>query len=185
LKQTNKTAMVSLIVVSLLLSYHSETSNSVDVPKQENNNIKIEEVILPLTATLPSKEINRADVKTITMPTNQQSFSRGGMPPTIQVVDFTVTHYTDLPEENGGHVGTCEGKKLVDGMVASNFYPLGTKIYLEGIGIVTVSDRGGNDFNKNNRLDRFVPRLSNESTYNYKKRTLKMGRQAISGYIIK
>lgn len=104
-----------------------------------------------------------------------------------EYIIFQLTHYTDDDAENipGQPSTTCTGEKLVDGMVASNHYPLGTKIQLEDGRIVTVSDRGGSDFNNPNRLDVFVERLPGESNSAYKKRMLDLGIISMRGYIIK
>lgn len=103
-----------------------------------------------------------------------------------QYISFQLTHYTDDDAENipGQPSTTCTGKKLVDGMVASNHYPLGTKIQLEDGRIVTVSDKGGSDFDMTHRLDVFVERLPGESDDAYKKRALDLGIIYMKGYII-
>lgn len=56
-----------------------------------------------------------------------------------------VTGYTPDPAENGGWDVTCRGIKLntvIGQCVAINTIPLGTKIYIEGIGYRTVMDVG-------------------------------------------
>lgn len=100
---------------------------------------------------------------------------------------FKLSFYTTLPEENGGHVNMANGKPIVGAynVVASNYYPLGTKIYLEGFGTMVVSDRGGSAFNSSTRLDVLVQRREGESTADYKARVRKLGRQEVSGKIIK
>lgn len=100
---------------------------------------------------------------------------------------FKLSFYTTLPEENGGHANMANGKPIVGAynVVASNYYPLGTKIYLEGFGTMVVSDRGGSAFNSSTRLDVLVQRREGESTADYKARVRKLGRQEVSGKIIK
>jgi len=100
---------------------------------------------------------------------------------------FKVSFYTALPGENGGHGLMANGESVVTArnVVASNYYPLGTKIYLEGWGTMTVSDRGGSHFDSSDRLDILVTRKSGESDSQYKARAMQLGRQTISGYIIK
>ena len=100
-----------------------------------------------------------------------------------RVQDFVLTFYTSLPEENGGYTVTCQGKKLKNGMVASNIYPLGTKIRINGK-IFTVSDRGGKNFNHSNRLDVLVERNSGESNSEYLKRVNNLGKVKVTGYIL-
>ena len=97
-------------------------------------------------------------------------------------VDITMTFYGEGAEENGGYAGiTCNGDKLVDGIVASNVWPQGTKFYcVEENKIYTVSDRGGSNFDSYNRLDVFVPRYSGESKSEYDSRISKMGRKPVT-----
>lgn len=99
---------------------------------------------------------------------------------------FKLSFYTTLPEENGGHANMANGKPIVGAynVVASNYYPLGTKIYLEGFGTMVVSDRGGSAFNSPDRLDVLIQRKEGESVANYKARVRKLGRQQISGKIV-
>lgn len=98
---------------------------------------------------------------------------------------FYLSFYTDLPEENGGYTTTATGAPLTYGVVASNYWPMYTKIYLEGYGTMTVLDRGGSDFNSSSRLDILIPRKSGESNYQYKRRVLTLGRTSTTGYIVK
>lgn len=96
---------------------------------------------------------------------------------------FTLSFYTDLPSENGGYTVTATGEKLRSGMVASNYYSLGTKIYLSGWGTMTVKDRGGSNFNSSKRLDVFIPRKSGESNTTYLRRVNKLGLKTVKGYV--
>ncbi|MGL5765026.1 MAG: hypothetical protein ACRCX8_05225 [Sarcina sp.] len=98
--------------------------------------------------------------------------------------DITITFYGDTYEQNGGYPGiTCTGAALQSGMIASNVYPLGTKIMWEGR-VYTVSDRGGSHFNSPNRLDVFLPRLSGENDSDYIKRIYKNGKRTVRATII-
>lgn len=97
--------------------------------------------------------------------------------------EFILTFYTTLSEENGGYTTTCRGEKLKEGTVASNYYPLDTKIKINNI-VFTVSDRGGKSFNKDNRLDVLVERKPGESDYNYKTRVNNLGKIKVTGYIM-
>lgn len=96
---------------------------------------------------------------------------------------FTLTFYTNLPSENGGYTITASGKSLKFGMVASNYYPLGKKIYLTGYGTMTVEDRGGSNFNNSYRLDVFIPRKSGESNTTYLRRVNNLGVRKVKGYV--
>lgn len=98
-------------------------------------------------------------------------------------VNFTLSFYTDLPEENGGYTVTATGDPLIYGCVASNYYPLGTEIYLEGWGSFFVGDRGGSDFSSGSRLDVFIPRNSGESNSAYYSRVNNLGKPSVGGYV--
>lgn len=108
-------------------------------------------------------------------------------PKKTKEISFKLSFYTTLPEHNGGYTKTASGESIVGlkNVVASNYYPLGTKIYLEGFGTVRVADRGGPDFNSSIRLDVLIQRKSGESNKEYAARVWDMGRQTISGYIVK
>lgn len=104
---------------------------------------------------------------------------------TSENITFEITFYTSLNEENGYGGITASGKKLGDTMVlASNVYPFGTIIYLEGFGELEVQDRGGVEFDSENRLDVYIPRQSGESDAEYKKRVIEYGRRSVSGKIL-
>lgn len=79
---------------------------------------------------------------------------------------------------NGQSIHTAQS------VVASNYYPIGTKIYLEGWGVMTVSDRGGSAFNNPSRLDVLIHQKSGESKSAYKQRISDLGRRTVSGYIV-
>lgn len=103
------------------------------------------------------------------------------------ITEFKVSFYTALPSENGGHSLMANGEPVATArnVVASNYYPIGTKVYLEGWGTMTVKDRGGSHFDDPRRLDILVPRKEGESDSQYKARAMQLGRQTLSGYIIK
>ena len=97
--------------------------------------------------------------------------------------NFKFTYYTALPSENGGYTVTCNGESLRDGIVASNYYPQGTKLYIGGR-VYTVADRGSSRFNSPNRLDVFVGRQGGESNGEYFRRVNNMGTKNIEGYVL-
>lgn len=102
----------------------------------------------------------------------------------FQEINITITFYGDTYEQNGGYPNiTCTGAKLVQGMVASNVYPLGTKIEWEGK-VYTVSDRGGSHFDSPNRLDVFVPRYSGEDDDEYIARIYRYGKRTVEATIL-
>lgn len=96
---------------------------------------------------------------------------------------FELTYYTSLPRENGGYTTTAIQTKLKSGVVASNYYPIGTKIEINGK-IYTVEDRGGSEFNSPNRLDVLVERNYGESDSEYYERVNNMGRKQAIGKIL-
>ena len=99
---------------------------------------------------------------------------------------FKLSFYTSLPEENGGYEHLANGQSVytAQNVVASNYYKLGTKIYLEGFGLMTVSDRGGSSFNSSTRLDVLVQRKPGETDAQYKARAMALGRKEVYGYIV-
>lgn len=107
--------------------------------------------------------------------------------PTGEELIFKLSFYSDLPEENGGYSQLANGESIYSAQnaVASNYYKIGTKIYLEGWGIMTVKDRGGSAFNSSNRLDVLIHRKDGESNSAYRARISTLGRQTTSGYIVK
>ena len=70
--------------------------------------------------------------------------------------NFKITGYTPSPAENGGYSVTCMGDNLWDSVgwaiaVDPNVIPLGTKVYIEGIGYRVARDTGGAI--KGNKID--------------------------------
>ncbi|MGL6184721.1 MAG: 3D domain-containing protein [Clostridium chrysemydis] len=112
----------------------------------------------------------------------EQEIHSRGLSGDVEEVNFTLSFYSTDPSENGGYTVTCTGEPLQYGMVASNVYPLGTKIYLEGYGLFTVADRGGNHFDNYNRLDVLIPPLY-EGEQGYKRRVNNMGKPKVKGYV--
>lgn len=101
-------------------------------------------------------------------------------------IELIFSFYTDLAEENGGHMGiTCTGDKLQYGYLASNVWKLGTKFETEQGEIFTIADKGGSHFNSYNRVDAYIPRNQGETTSQYKKRVLNMGHKTVKVRIIK
>ena len=102
--------------------------------------------------------------------------------------EFELTFYSNLDMENYSGCGgvTSTGNKLFDGVVASNYYKINTKIKLQGWGEVTVLDRGSDKyFNNDYRLDVYIPREHGESDSHYLSRVNKMGRVKVKGCILK
>lgn len=101
----------------------------------------------------------------------------------IEEIEFKVTAYSSLPEENGGYTITCNGEPLEGNILANNTIPQGTKVILDGVEY-EIADRGSSRFNKRNRVDMLIDRLPNESVDEYRKRVSDFGVQYIKGYII-
>lgn len=62
--------------------------------------------------------------------------------------DFLITFYTPDPGENGGYATTCTGKSLEANTwkviaVDPGIIPLGSTVYIEGLGTFTAEDIGG------------------------------------------
>lgn len=103
----------------------------------------------------------------------------------IKEIEFELTFYTSLDSENGYSSITSTGENLSNKiLLASNVYNIGTKIYLDGFGILEVKDKGGFEMNMSNRLDVYIPREKGESDDKYRNRVLGYGRKKIKGYII-
>ena len=101
----------------------------------------------------------------------------------IKEVEFKLTAYSSLPEENGGYNVTCKGEPLEGNIVANNTLPQGTKVILEGIEYV-VADRGSKRFDNPYRLDILIERNEGETDDEYRKRVSDYGVKHIKGYII-
>lgn len=104
----------------------------------------------------------------------------------IKKMEFEVSYYSDLACENSiyGNI-TSRGEILSEGMIANNTYEYDTKIYLEGLGMKYIADRGSKKyFNNDYKLDVFVPREKNETDEEYYKRVNNLGRHKVVGYVI-
>lgn len=80
--------------------------------------------------------------------------------------NFKITGYTPSPAENGGYSVTCMGDNLWDSVgwaiaVDPKVIPLGTKVYIKGIGYRVARDTGGAI--KGNKID--VLTSSNAESY--------------------
>ena len=103
-----------------------------------------------------------------------------------EYIEFKLTYYSSDPSENipGMASVTCEGKKLEEGICASNVYPLGTRIVFNDGTELVVKDRGGKDFNNYNRIDVFIEREPGEDNRTYLKRVNNLGIKHKTGYVI-
>lgn len=109
----------------------------------------------------------------------------------LNVVDFEeytfeISFYSDLNYENGYGNLTANGETLKSGMVANNFLPFDTKVFIEGYGTKRVTDRGSEKyFTDVTKFDVFVPRNTGESDKEYYKRVNNLGRKKVKGFILK
>lgn len=164
----------------------------VQIPVNKENNSQIEQNKITEDNNEQS-DLNKSEAEEKNdeknNPSNKKQLSRGGSLETNSLgdeIDIVLTFYTSLAEENGGYTGiTCTGGKLTPGIVANNVLPLGTEIYTNEFGTLTVADRGGNNFDTIHRLDVFIARNDGESDWEYKKRVNDMGKVKIKGYIAK
>lgn len=145
--------------------------------KEESEQLKKQQMLKELGEGL--KQQNEEKIRE---QKKQEEISSRGLSGNVKEVDFILSFYTNTKDENGGYTVTCTGQPLQYGIVASNVYPLGTKIYLEGYGLFTVADTGGSHFNNYNRLDVLIP-PKYEGEPNYKQRVNNMGKPHVKGYV--
>lgn len=90
--------------------------------------------------------------------------------------NFTLTAYTAGPESTGKSPGdpgygiTASGKRVQAGVTIAadpNVIPMGSKVYIEGIGTRIVHDTGGAI--KGNRIDVYIPDLGQARSFGVKK----------------
>lgn len=152
----------------------NELSDKLDKSEKKNSELEKDNESLQEEVTSLKKE-----VKEKVYPTQFVNIGSRGTGTPVQI---TMTFYGDFAHENGGYAGIdANGNKLIEGTVASNYYPQGTQFEFNGR-IYTVRDRGGSSFNNANRLDIFVPRLNNESNSDYAKRIRHYGVKKVTMY---
>ena len=140
-------------------------------PKEED--VEVEEVVIEVEENPVTKKIN--ELKNIT------GLNVVGYEKHV----FEISFYSDLNCENGFGNITATGKTLKDGMIANNFLNFGTKVYIDGLGLKTVEDRGSKKyFNAVNKADVFIHRNYGESDKEYYRRVNNLGRKHIDGYIL-
>ncbi|MGV2640163.1 hypothetical protein GNF86_01740 [Clostridium perfringens] len=145
--------------------------------KEESKQLKKQQMLNEL-----GKGLKQQNEEKLRKQKKQEEISSRGLSGKVKEVDFILSFYTNTKDENGGYTVTCTGQPLQYGIVASNVYPLGTKIYLEGYGLFTVADTGGSHFNNYNRLDVLIP-PKYEGEPNYKQRVNNMGKPHVKGYV--
>lgn len=157
---TQEWVIILLVLVtlwSLLLSYYGKEEAK---PQQGI-------LIMPFSSVAASKQYEDTNTEHYSMATQvkdrePEAPSRGSG--SIPVV---VTAYTCGIESTGKAPGHPDFCRTASGYVLSaadankavaadpRYYPLGTKLYLDGVGVVTVRDTGG-DIKGPNRIDLFV-----------------------------
>ena len=170
-------ATLSSVATSTILNKNHKLQKEMIIQQKQKLEDKYKTQIENLNITLEKKQ-------NIIEQLEQDLVSKQKTLDNIKTQEIELTYYTTLPQENGGYTVTCEGKPLKEGIVASNYYPLRTKIIIEGR-TFTVADRGGSDFNHPNRLDVLVERNPGENDEQYLKRVNNLGRTNVTAYIIK
>ena len=109
-----------------------------------------------------------------------QEVSRAKVQPKVYA---EITAYTCGPESTGKYPGhpdfcrTASGYVLKEGdagkVVAADtrYYPIGTKLYIPNVGVVTVKDTGG-AIKGPNKIDLFVSVLDTKPAFAWGRRTL-------------
>lgn len=194
MKRTNSNLCITGVILSvgMFASMAINVNDSRTIKRLENHNIELEK-----SNTELNKE-NKSITKELEDKTNE--FNNKTKEYKKQIEDLTnenkklkeekaklrkfeLTFYTDLPSANGGYTMTASQTKPRDGVIASNYYPFGTKIEINGK-VYTVEDRGGKEFNSSNRLDVLIERNPGESDSQYHKRVHNMGRKQVVGKIL-
>lgn len=196
--RTNVKGLILIIILSIVLMdikspysfNHDNSNNSIQIhsnneepqPKSAPESVKPKNQVNTVEEANAKNNQDNSQQIAINKTHIDKQLSRGGS--INNEIDITLTFYSSLGVENGGFTGiNCSGKKLTPGTVANNVLPLGTKIYTEEFGTLTVSDRGGDNFNTIHRLDVYVPRERGESDRDYLRRVNAMGRVKVKGYI--
>lgn len=151
-----------------------KTKSDLDKTKTDLNNTKskLKQTEEKLEAKAKSNNsVSVASTSNSLARTNTSVSSGKGQP-----IKITMTFYGS--NIDGMSDITASGKKCAPGMVASNYYPIGTKFEYNGQ-IYTVMDRGGSGLNGPNNLDVYVPRKAGESDSQYRARLYKYGRQTV------
>lgn len=130
------------------------------LPEQEV--LVIQEEIRQSKATIENYKKSMKDLEKLSKP--EKTVEKAN-PDMKYVGNFKLTGYCPcLQCSEGWGTRTASGRKAVEGVTvaASKQFPLGTKLYIEGVGYRTVDDRGGAI--KGNKLDIYVN--SHSSCYN-------------------
>lgn len=206
LKSKRLLAIICILAISNMYLLHNKDKNEQQIHTQQKKIEKEQTISKMLYKEIDKKNIQIKNIESINNEKNKKiknlendvrslkdkntqlkkaKLSRGGDVLGSEEM-FEITFYTSLNCENSKYGAvTCNGNKLRDGMVANNVLPQGTKIKLQGYGVVEVLDRGGSDFDDKYRLDVFISKNKGESDYEYLRRVNNMGRMRVKGYIIK
>lgn len=126
------------------------------------------------------ENVNKLKQRNEELPT---SSIKSNKPASGRTQEITLSFYSTLASENGGYTTTCTGAPLKNGIVASNYYPLGTKININGQ-VFTVADRGGSHFDGPDRLDVLVERNYGEDPSEYLQRVNNLGKFTVTAHIM-
>lgn len=148
------------------------TKSDLDKTKTDLNNTKTKLKETEKKLEAKNNSVSVASTSNSLARTSGSVSSSSGQP-----VKITMTFYGS--NIDGMSDITASGKKCAAGMVASNYYPIGTKFEYNGQ-IYTVMDRGGSGLNGPNNLDVYVPRNAGESDSQYRARLLQYGRKTVT-----
>lgn len=165
IKQINNELEKTQFNLKLVKEKHNETSKHADKKEEENKKI--------------TEELEKVKKENAKLNEDKKELQKE----LATIRNFELTYYTDLPEENGGYTITSSQTKLRHGVVASNFYPVGTKILINGC-VYTVEDTGSSEFNSPHRLDVLVERHPGEDDDTYLNRVNNKGRVQVKGKIL-
>lgn len=189
------TATVAAVSIVGVKTHNDIEMKNEKIKTLEQNKIKTLEEINELNELLKQKEVdldnktreiegkNEYIEKSIEENNKLRERIKGLEKELAKTKNFELTYYTDLPIENGGYTTTAIQTELRHGVVASNYYPIGTKIEINGK-VFTVEDRGGSEFNSPHRLDVLIERKSGESDDDYYERVNNMGRKKVVGKLL-
>lgn len=135
-----------LTLMNMYLNYELEWQRD-DLMAKLHRDIKAKELITQKVNERIDSQIKRLEEQEQKRIEEENSYN----------IDFVLTYYSRHTSENGGFNCTAKGTPLREGIVANNFYPMGTKIILEDGREYIVEDRGGSSYFSNDyRLDVFV-----------------------------
>ncbi|WP_339193926.1 3D domain-containing protein [Paenibacillus sp. FSL P4-0176] len=154
----------------MALSIGQAGLESANQAREAKNTTKIESV--KVEKLVDSKKVVQKEVKQVKVSEKKPSKTKKE----VKWMYFTITAYTNGKESTGKVKGdkdygkTASGVYTKEGVTASadpKVFPMGTKIYIEGVGERIVQDTGGAI--KGNKLDLFIEDLDEALEFGKKK----------------